>query len=249
MKKLVIGCGLALLLVGIAGSVGFYYFVYKPARSFMASMSEIGELAELDAKVTNTQAFTAPADDTLTEAQVRRFVAVQESLHAKMGARASELQAKYKALDAEKDVALTTVVGAYRDLFGIIGEAKRTQVEALNAQSFSLDEYSWVKARFYEAAGVAVTGIDFREMAGKVQSGDLDALQEMMKNAGAAASGAVKADPPAAGAPTGPAETPAAPPTLETDTPGVGIPEVNKTLVAPFKEKAATWMVFGAFGL
>jgi hypothetical protein len=176
-------------------------------------------------------------------------VAVQESLHAKMGARASELQAKYKALDSEKDVALTTVVGAYRDLFGIIGEAKRAQVDALNAQSFSLGEYSWVKARFYEAAGVAVTGIDFREMAGKVQSGDLDALQDMMKNAGAAATGAVKAEPPAADAPAGPAEAPANAPKLETDTPGVGTPDANKTLVAPFKDKAATWMIYGAFGL
>ena len=64
-------------------------------------------------------------------------------------------------------VALTDVVGAYRDLFGVIAEAKHAQVDALNAQAFSLDEYAWVKSRFYEAAGVTVTGIDFREMAGQ----------------------------------------------------------------------------------
>ena len=34
-----------------------------------------------------------------------------------------------------------------------------------------------------------------------------------------------------------------------TDAPGVGIPDANKTLVAPFKDKAATWMIYGAFGL
>ena len=156
MKKLVIGCGLALVLAAIAASAGFYYFVYRPARTFVASMSQLGEVAELDAKVTNTRPFTAPADDTLTEAQVKRFVAVQESLHARMGTRATELQAKYKALDERKEsgsVALTELVGAYRDLFGVIAEAKRAQVDALNAQAFSLDEYAWVKSRFYEAAG------------------------------------------------------------------------------------------------
>ncbi len=233
MKKLVIGCGLALLLFGVAASVGFYYFVYRPARAFVASMSQIGELAELDAKVTNTRAFTAPADDTLTEVQVRRFAAVQEALHARMGARATELQAKYKTLDAQKDVALGDLVGVYQDLFGIIGEAKRSQVEALNAQAFSLDEYSWVKSRFYEAAGVAVTGVDFREMVGKMQSGDLEGLKEIV-NSAATAAGATKGE---SSAP------------VQTDTPGVGIPDANKTLVAPFKDKASTWMIYGAFGL
>lgn len=249
MKKLVIGCGLALVLFAIAASAGFYYFVYRPARTFLASVSQIGELAELDAKVTNSQPFTAPGDDTLNEAQVRRFVAVQESLHTRMGTRATELQAKYKAIADRKDsgVAFTEVVGAYRDLFGIINEAKRAQVEALNAQSFSVDEYAWVKSRFYEAAGVTVTGIDFREMADKVKDGNLGALQEMITNAGATISSATPEAGAAAKAPANvPAETP---PTIDTDTVGVGIPEVNKTLVAPFKDKAATWMIYGAFGL
>lgn len=237
MKKLVIGCALVLVLVGIAGSVAFYYFVYKPARSFVASVSDLGQLAELDAKVTNTQAFAPPSADTLTEAQVRRFVAVQESLHARMGTRASELQAKYKAIETRgtEGVGMAEAVGAYRDLFGIIAEAKKAQVEALNTQGFSVDEYTWVKSRFYEAAGVTVTGIDFREMADKVKSGDLKALQDVVTDAGAAATGRAEKGP-ASGR-------------LETDTAGAGIPEANKALVAPYKDKAATWLIYGAFGL
>ena len=245
MKKLVVGCGLALVVCAIAASAGFYFFVYKPARSFVASMSQLGEVAELDAKVANTAPFTTPPDGTLTEAQVRRFVAVQESLHARMGTRATELQAKYKAIEARKDegVALTDVVGAYRDLFGVIAEAKHAQVDALNAQTFSLDEYAWVKSRFYEAAGVTATGIDFREMVGKLQTGDLKSVQEMVRDAGAAVSGQATTTPDAS---SGPAETSTP---LQTDTPGAGIPEANKTLVAPFKDKISTWMVYSAFGL
>lgn len=245
MKKLVLGCGLALLLVGIAGSVAFYYFVYKPARTFVSSLSEFGQIAELDAKVTNTRAFAAPADDALTEAQVRRFVAVQESLQARLGTRAAELQAKYKAIDERgaEQVGLSEAIGAYRDLLGIIGEAKKAQVEALNAHGFSLDEYAWVKSRFYEAAGVAATGIDFREMAGKVQSGDIKALQEMIANAGAAATAGLEEGGETAGRSAGPTAS------VQTDTPGSGLPDANRALVAPYKDKAATWMVHAAFGL
>ena len=75
-------------------------------------------------------------------------------------------------------------------------------------------------------AGVSVTGIDFREVASKVKDGNIGALQEMVTNASEAASGA-----------------------QTTDTPELGIPEANKALVAPFKDKVSTWMVYGAFGL
>ncbi|BCS33024.1 hypothetical protein TBR22_A22490 [Luteitalea sp. TBR-22] len=252
MKKLVIGCGLGLILFTVAASAAFYYFVYRPAKSFVGSLAEIGEIAELDAKVTNTKAFSPPADDVLTEAQVRRFVSVQEALHARMGNRGTELQAKYKALDARSTdgVALTDVVGVYKDLFGTIGEAKRAQVEALNAQGFSVEEYTWVKSRFYEAAGVSVTGIDFREMANAVKDGDMNAVKEMATRANeaakAAGGAAARATTPGSADAGAAADTPAAP---IGDTPGVGIPDANKTLVAPYKDKVATWLIYGAFGL
>lgn len=269
MKKLVIGCGLGLVLFAVAASAAFYYFVYRPAKTFVGSMAEMGEIAELDAKVTNTQAFTGPADGALTAAQVTRFVAVQESLHARLGAKAAELEAKYRDIEQRGDgnASLTEVAGAYKDLFGMIGEAKRAQVEALNAQGFSVEEYGWVKARFYEAAGVEMTGLDFRELATALKDGNLDAVKDMASKANdaarAAASAAASAATgtasapaeatPPAGGPASPADaTPASEPATTTpigDTPGVGIPDVNKTLVAPHKEAMKKWFVYGMFGL
>lgn len=255
MKKLVIGCGLGLVLFSIAASAAFYYFVYRPARTFVGSMAQMGDVAELDAKVTNTQAFTAPADGALTAAQVTRFVAVQEQLHARLGARAAELEAKYRDLDKRRgqgDASLTEVAGAYKDIFGVIAEAKRTQVEALNAQRFSLDEYAWVKARFYEAAGVELTGFDFRELAGALKDGNVDAVKDMASKANEAARAAATSAPATApgtgAAAAGPAETPPREAPIG-DTPGVGIPDVNKTLVAPHKDAMTKWFVFGMFGL
>jgi hypothetical protein len=240
VKKIALGCGLVVVLLAIAGAVGMYYFVYKPARSFVTSMSQVGEIAELDAKVANTATFTAPADGALSEAQVRRFAAVQEQMHTRLGARTAELQEKYKALDRTGETpGVAEAVGAWRDLLGIIAEAKHAQVDALNAQQFSLAEYGWVKSRFYEAAGVAITGIDFREMAGDLQSGNLDALEEMASK--------VTATTPAPGPHEG--DDAAGPDAPVGDRPGVGIPDANRTLVAPYKEKAQTWMVYAAFGL
>lgn len=219
MKKLVVGCGLLMLLVTVAGAVGLYYFVYRPAKALVSSVTQLGEVAELDRTIANTRAFAAPDDGVLTAAQVTGFVAIQESIKSRLGVRAAELEAKYKELgrgDSDTPRSLTDVVGAYRDVFGLIVEAKRAQVDALNAQRFSLDEYAWVKARVFEAAGVAVTGVDLRELAAKVQQGDLEALQQ--------------------------AETP-------DDTPGVGIPDANRTLVAPHTKALETWLPFAAFGL
>lgn len=237
MKKLVIGCGLALVLVGVLGAVGAYVFVYRPARALISSGSElmasVNRFNEIDARVANVASFAPPADGALTETQVARYVAVMESVHTKMGARATELETKYKALKEREGEAasLTTVVGAYRDLFQLVLDAKEAQVAGLNAQNFSMDEYQWVRTRVYEAAGVQVTGIDLRELAESAKNGDFGALSQMAQNAtGGASEG---------GAPSMPAG----------DTPGVGIPDVNKTLVAPHKQQLQTWFAYAMFGL
>ncbi len=240
MKKIVLGCGLVVLLLAVAGAAGMYYFVYKPARTFVASMTQLGEVSELDAAVANTASFTPPADGTLNEAQVKRFATVQERIHQRLGARAAELQAKYKAMSdaGSESRSLGELVGAYQDVFGFVAEAKRAQVEALNAQQFSLDEYGWVKTRVYEAAGVEMTGIDFREIADKVQGGDLGALQDMATRTASDITGALES-----------ASTEAADLSTPDDTPGTGIPAVNRTLVAPYKDAMKNWIVYGMFGL
>jgi hypothetical protein len=98
-----------------------------------------------------------------------------------------------------------------------------------------------------------MTGLDFRELAGALKEGNLDAVTEMAQKANDAAKAAAGA---ATGTTTAPADTPASgPATTEPpatpigDTPGVGIPDVNKTLVAPHKDAMKKWFVYGMFGL
>lgn len=221
MKKLVIGCGLALFIVGISAAVAGYYFVVRPARAFISSMTELSEVADLETALTNTSPYTAPADATLNPTQVQRFMAVQATVKTQLGTRFEQLKAKYDQIDGEmtegtRTIRLTEAVGAYRDLFGLITEARTAQVNALNAHNFSQGEYRWVRLRVFEAAGLSVSGVDLSDLVDKVKQGDF----ELPSSAGA-----------------------------KMDTPGRGVPEQNKTLVAPHTADLKEWVPFAIFGL
>lgn len=221
MKKLVIGCGLALLLFGITAAVAGYYFVVRPARAFMASMTELSEVADLDTALTNTSPYTAPADAALNAAQVQRFMAVQSAVKTQLGTRFEQLKAKYDQLDGEmnegkRSLRLSETVGAYRDLFSLISDARTAQVNALNAQNFSRDEYRWVRLRVFEAAGLSVSGVDLSELVDKVKQGDFELPSRTDAKMGA---------------------------------PGRGVPDQNKTLVAPHTADLKEWVPFALFGL
>lgn len=220
MKKLVMGCGCALVLVGIGGAVAGYYFVVRPARAFMASMTELAEVADLETALTNTSAYTPPDDGTLAPAQVQRFVAVQEAVKTRLGMRFDELKAKYDQLDGElregqRTVRLTEAVGAYRDLFTLIADARRAQVDALNAQQFSRDEYRWVRLRVFEAAGLSVSGVDLSELVENVKQGDFQLPSDAA---------------------------------VSMDHPDRGVPAENKALVAPHVSTLKEWVPYAVFG-
>ena len=43
-------------------------------------------------------------------------------------------------------------------------DARRAQVDALNTEKFSRDEFSWVRLRVYQAAGIEAAGYEPREL-------------------------------------------------------------------------------------
>ena len=161
MKKWVFGCLGLLLLVGVAAGVGGYFFVYRPARDYMASFAQLRVVPQLNEQVKNQDAFAAPASAELTANQVDRFLRVQEALRKSLGARLDELQAKYHTLQPDAGgeghrPSFGEIMGALKDLSGLYVDAKRAQVAALNAEGFSLAEYDWTRGRIYEAAGIPV---------------------------------------------------------------------------------------------
>ena len=165
MKKLLLGClGVSVLLLVAGGALGYFY-VYKPARSFVAGLSQFEEVPKLNAQIENKSPFAAPEGGVLTQELVDRYMNTQQSLRDRMGPKLQELEAKYKAFegDGAREPSVKEMLGAIQDLGGLIVEAKRAQVAALNEHGFSLEEYEWVRGTIYQALGVPL-GTTFQDV-------------------------------------------------------------------------------------
>lgn len=176
MKKLAIGCGIVIVLLVVVGGFGAWY-VYHRVRSTIAGFAELATVPDIERAVITTTPFVPPESGELTAAQVTRFVAVQEHVRTTLGAKFVELNSKYKTLadrlNKKENTALDfpEIVAAYQDLATTYVEAKRAQVDALNANGFSLPEYQWVRRQSYLALGLPVMDMDVSGIIAAVKSG------------------------------------------------------------------------------
>jgi hypothetical protein len=158
MKKLVFGCLGVLVVFTVAAAAGGYFFIYRPAKSYLASFAQLQEIPQLNEQIRNKAPFAPPAGGELTAEMVDRFMKAQQALQTRLGARVDELDAKYKTFSSEADAspAIRETLAVLRDLAGLVVDAKRAQVEALNQFNFSLEEYEWARGSIYEALGVSI---------------------------------------------------------------------------------------------
>jgi hypothetical protein len=174
MKKLAIGCGIVLVLLGVVAA-GVGYYVYRQASSIFAQLRDLERLPEIERGVRVQSTYTPPATGELTVAQVERLVKVQELVRQRLGQRFAELEAKYKTLMDKKEATAADVpalVGAYRDMAAAWMEAKRSQVDALNTVDMSLTEYKWIREQSYRALGVAYMDLDVSKIVEQIRSGN-----------------------------------------------------------------------------
>jgi hypothetical protein len=179
VQKLLVGCLVIVVLCAIALGVGGFLFyraarpALEQARDYVANLGRLGELTELDRQITNRGTFSAPATGELTEAQIERFVRVQEHMRRGMGGRMREIETKYKGLseDGSRQPSPSEVFAGLAELAGLFVDARRFQVDALNTEGLSQSEYDWIKARVYEAAGI--------ELASRI---DLSQIEKMVRD-------------------------------------------------------------------
>jgi F0F1-type ATP synthase membrane subunit b/b' len=175
-KKVVFGCLGAFLLVMIAAGVGLYYFVWKPVSAVageaidgvkstvQGSIDAAQQLEALNQSIVNQGPFSPPSDGLLTQAQVDGLLAVHQSMRDGLGDKINLLEERYGGVAQTNPTAEPTfedvskAFTALKDLAGVIGETKKAQVAALNAQGWSLEEYRWVAATTFAAmtAGAAI---------------------------------------------------------------------------------------------
>jgi hypothetical protein len=169
LKKILGGC-LVVLVIALVGFGVASFYAYRWARPMLDStatyLDRAREMTRLGEEVTNRQTFTPPAGAELTQSQVERFIAVQARVHDELAGRWSEIEKKAQEINrktAQDRSALTfsEFTTMFSDLAGIYLEARRAQVRALNVQRFSDAEFSWVRLKVYQAAGMhAASGID-----------------------------------------------------------------------------------------
>ena len=173
MKKVLVGC-LIVLLVALFGFAVAGYYAYRWAQPMIQSTSDFvdraRELSRLGDRVANRSPYIPPSDGELTAAQVDRFLAVQTRVRDEMGARWAEIETKAaqlrdKTQGNQRELTFSEFTSVVSDLAGIYTEARRAQVDALNVQKFSDAEYTWVRFRVYEAAGIELaSGIDMSKI-------------------------------------------------------------------------------------
>jgi hypothetical protein len=224
MKKLLAGCLVIAVLAGLVVGMALY-FGYRAMSPMIdnasAMLQRAKDAAAQSDRVENKVRYTPPADGTLSEAQVRRLLAVHERTRKTLGARWDELQAEAARLQQQgtqnaRDVSLADLAAMLRSAGGLIADARRAHVDALNAEQFSASEYNWVKLRAYEAAGLeAMEGIDWA------------AIQETIKQ-GASRVGVHDARLPDVHPPT--------------------VPERNRELVKPHYDELKAWLPLTVLG-
>jgi hypothetical protein len=178
MKKLLVGCLVIVVLGAIVFGVGTYLLyraaspLIQDAREYMEGMSQ---LSDLERKIVNQSAYTPPANAELTEAQVQRFVRVNQHVRSSLGQRMKEIEERYEHLKPDggvNQVPFTELLNSLREITGIYVDARRYQVEALNKEGFSQDEYSWVRNRMFEAAGMEIgSQIDIEKLEEAIRNG------------------------------------------------------------------------------
>lgn len=178
MKKILGGCLIVLVIAVVGfGVAGFY--AYRAAKPMIDSaadyVSRARELATLSDQVRNQQPYAPPESGELTAGQVDRFLAVQARVRSELGDRWTDLEKKAATLQkkAERngsDWSFSDITTVFSDFTSIYLQARKAHVTALNVHKFSDQEFSWVRLRVYEAAGM--------QLAGSI---DTSAIEEMAK--------------------------------------------------------------------
>ena len=150
----------------VAGAAIFWWFVARPTAAALGAVQDLSRIEEIRGDVRNDRPYSPPEDGLLAQVQVDRYVAVQETMRDRIEGRLDTLRARYEEIEARAtDPSPAELARAGADVASILVEATRAQVDALNEQDFSLDEYRWVRSRVLEAAGYIAPRYDLAQLA------------------------------------------------------------------------------------
>jgi hypothetical protein len=166
-RKIAIGCGVAFVVLFLAGAAIAWWFIGRPASRVVGAVRDVQRIESIRDGIRDASTYQAPQDGVLSEGQVERYLAVQRSMRDRLEGRVETLRERYETIDQQgRDPTPAELARAWADTTGLLVEATEAQVDALNAQDFSLAEYRWVRGQVLAAAGFAAPGYDVTDLAG-----------------------------------------------------------------------------------
>ena len=153
----VVGCLIALLVVALIIGGLVWWFVIRPVQGIIGNITNLSQLEELDRQIRNTSAYTPPSSGEISPDQLERLLSVQRSIQTQVGGKLQQLEGKFNEVGGQD---FARALEGFGDLFKVLVEAKKSQVDALNAQNFSKNEYRWVRDGTFQALS-QVTGQPF----------------------------------------------------------------------------------------
>jgi hypothetical protein len=176
-----LGCSGLLLFLGLAGWAA-YSFLIRPAQTLV---NDFRQIITLDNTVERQTAYTPPANALLSRDQVQRFLVVQRSVKEQLGERYQRIEARLNQLANQQVGQLTldyrTALDLFRDSSSLMLDAKGIQVQALNLQNFSPQEYAWVRSQVYAALGFGVPSLNPQEILRQIGGGNFNPRVDMIK--------------------------------------------------------------------
>lgn len=186
-KKIALGClGVGLLVVVVGGFWGYYSFVKPMMGNLTTIQTAAQEINEKNNEIRNQSSYAPPQTGEISEDQVERFVSVQRDIRNGLEELLTELQEKYEELGQEfeqRDPTFREMMNVGGDLMGLYADAKQVQVDALNEEGFSLEEYRFVQQSFYQALGVELFSYNIDQIARAAEDGNINMDMEEFESA------------------------------------------------------------------
>jgi uncharacterized membrane protein len=170
-----------LLFLALAGWAA-YAFLIRPAQTLV---NDFRQIIALDRNVERQTAYTPPANGQLSPEQLQRFLQVQRYVKQQLGERYQRIEARLNQLASQQVGQLVldyrTALDLFRDSSSLVLEAKGIQVQALNQQGFSSEEYAWVRAQVYAALGYGVPNLNPQEILRQIGARDFNPRVDLFK--------------------------------------------------------------------
>ena len=140
--KIAIGCGIAVLVVGIVAVValgGLAFWAKGKAEEITGEQNRIEELH----RKANANRFTPPADGAISEDRLQKFLEVRKRVYAVYEKHKEELDEMGKKKQGD--------FGDVRKGFALINELRLAQAQALADLGMSEDEYRFLVEQIYKS--------------------------------------------------------------------------------------------------